>query len=69
MEVNIEQQDMAINLHSKVVDSDEKGVFTHEDYDDYSHEVSFYIKKVWICIQATMMTYFMIKGLVFYNKA
>ena len=42
--------------------------FSEEDYAKYQHSMGSIIKKIWICIQALMMTWYMVHGLVYYTR-
>ena len=43
-------------------------VFSEEDYENYEASIAVIIKKVWICLQATIMTQFMIRGIIYYTR-
>ena len=40
--------------------------FSQADYEEYTHSFSYIIKKVWIVIQALIMTQYMVRGLMYY---
>ena len=43
-------------------------VDTQDKYEEYTSSPGYIIKKVWICLQAVIMTQFMIRGLIYYQR-
>lgn len=43
-------------------------VDTQAKYEEYTSSPGYIIKKVWICLQAIIMTQFMIRGLIYYQR-